>query len=209
MDGPQSVIFVVDDDPSIRRSLRNLLRSVGFQVEAFPSARDYLENPQIDAPGCLVADVRLPGMSGLDLQREVAGAAVPRPIVFITGHGDIPMAVQAIKGGAVEFLTKPFRDQDLLDAIHRAIDLDRHMRLARAELAELQSRFASLSSRECEVFEHVVTGLPNKHIAAALSLSEATVKVHRGQVMQKMCAASVADLVTMRSKLGTHLRPKS
>ena len=202
MTDPPSVVFVVDDDPSIRRSLTNLLRSVGFRVETFPTAIDYLKSPQIDAWGCLVVDVRLPDMSGLDLQREVARAAAPRPIVFITGHGDIPMAVQAIKGGAVEFLTKPFREQDLLDAIRRAIDLDRHMRLARVELADLQGRFESLSPRECEVFEHVVAGLPNKQIAAALSLSEATVKVHRGQVMQKMCAGSLPDLVTMHAKLG-------
>jgi RNA polymerase sigma factor (sigma-70 family) len=202
MTDPPSVVFVVDDDPSIRRSLTNLLRSVGFRVETFPTATDYLKSPQIDTPGCLVVDVRLPDMSGLDLQREVTRAAAPRPIVFITGHGDIPMAVQAVKGGAVEFLTKPFRDQDLLDAIRRAIDLDRHMRLARVDLADLQGRFASLSPREREVFEHVVAGLPNKQIAAALGLSEATVKVHRGQVMQKMRADSLPDLVTMRAKLG-------
>jgi FixJ family two-component response regulator len=202
MTDPPSVVFVVDDDPSIRRSLTNLLRSVGFRVETFPTAIDYLKSSQIEGPGCLVVDVRLPDMSGLDLQREVARAAAPRPIVFITGHGDIPMAVHAIKGGAVEFLTKPFREQDLLDAIRRAIDLDRHMRLARVELADLQGRFALLSPRECEVFEHVVAGLPNKQIAAALSLSEATVKVHRGQVMQKMGAGSLPDLVTMRAKLG-------
>ncbi|MDQ4081039.1 MAG: response regulator [Gemmatimonadota bacterium] len=197
----QSVLFVVDDDPSVRRSLTNLLRSVGFQVQAFSTAREYLASPEVDALGCLVVDVRLPGMSGLDLQREVARAAVPRPIVFITGHGDIPMAVQAIQGGAVEFLTKPFRDQDLLDAIRRAIDLDHHMRLARINLAELQRRFASLSPRESEVFEHVVAGLPNKQIATALTVSEATVKVHRGQVMHKMGAVSLPDLVTMHAKL--------
>ena len=197
-----SVIFVVDDDPSVRRSLTNLLRSVGFQVEAFSTASEYLASPEVDAPGCLVVDVRLPGMSGLDLQREVDRAAVPRPIVFITGHGDIPMAVQAIKGGAVEFLTKPFRDQDLLDAIRRGIDLDRHDRRARANLADLQRRFASLSPREREVFEHVVAGLPNKQIATALAVSEATVKVHRGHVMHKMGAVSLPDLVTMRAKLG-------
>ena len=198
----QSVIFVVDDDPSVRRSLTNLLHSVGFQVEAFSTALEYLASPEVDALGCLVVDVRLPGMSGLDLQREVARAAVPRPIVFITGHGDIPMAVQAIKAGAVEFLTKPFRDQDLLDAIRRGIDLDHHMRLTRADLADLRRRFASLSPRECEVFEHVVAGLPNKQIATALTLSEATVKVHRGQVMHKMGAVSLPDLVTMSAKLG-------
>jgi RNA polymerase sigma factor (sigma-70 family) len=198
----QPVVFVVDDDPSIRRSLTNLLRSMGFRVETFTTADEYRHSAQVDAPGCLVLDVRLPGMSGLDLQREMSRSGAPRPIVFITGHGDVPMAVEAIKGGAVEFLTKPFRDQDLLDAIRRAIDLDRHMRRARGELADLQRRFESLSPREREVFEHVVAGLANKRIAAELDVTEATVKVHRAQVMQKMRAESVPDLVTMRAKLG-------
>ena len=195
------VVFVVDDDPSIRRSLTNLLRSMEFRVETFTTADEYLQSAQVDAPGCLVLDVRLPGMSGLDLQREMSRFSAPRPIVFITGHGDVPMAVQAIRGGAVEFLTKPFRDQDLLDAIRRAIDLDRHMRHARGELADLQRRFESLSPREREVFERVVAGLANKRIAAELDVTEATVKVHRAQVMQKMRAESVPDLVTMRAKL--------
>ena len=202
MANPQPVVYVVDDDASVRRSLMNLLRSVGFQVEAFTAAQAYLESPQTDVPGCLVLDVRLPGMGGLDLQREMARINAPRPIVFITGHGDIPMAVQAIKSGAVEFLTKPFREQDLLDAIRRAIDLDRHMRQARADLSDLQRRFESLSPREREVLERVVAGLPNKQIAADLGVTEATVKVHRGQVMEKMQAASVPDLVTMNAKLG-------
>ncbi len=202
MADPQPVVYVVDDDASVRRSLMNLLRSVGFHVEGFTAAQGYLDSPQADAPGCLVLDVRLPGMSGLDLQREMARIKAPRPIVFITGHGDIPMAVQAIKGGAVEFLTKPFREQDLLDAIQRAIDLDRHMRRARADLSDLQQRFESLSPREREVLARVVAGLPNKQIAADLGVTEATVKVHRGQVMEKMRAASVADLVTMNAKLG-------
>ena len=203
MADPASVVFVVDDDLSMRRSLANLLRSVGFRVETFTTAQEYLEGTPVDAAGCLVLDVRLPGMSGLDLQREMARSREPRPIVFITGHGDVPMAVQAMKGGAVEFLTKPFREQDLLDAIRRAIDLDHHMRGARATRADLQSRFESLSPREREVFERVVAGLPNKQIAAELGLSEATVKVHRGQVMEKMRASSVPDLVTMSAKLGT------
>jgi RNA polymerase sigma factor (sigma-70 family) len=202
MADPQPVVYVVDDDASVRRSLINLLRSIGFHVEAFAAAQAYLESPQSDVPGCLVLDVRLPGMSGLDLQREMAKISAPRPIVFITGHGDIPMAVQAIKGGAVEFLTKPFREQDLLDAIRRAIDLDRHMRRARADLSDLQRRFESLSPREREVLERVVAGLPNKQIAIDLGVTEATVKVHRGQVMEKMRAASVPDLVTMNAKLG-------
>jgi FixJ family two-component response regulator len=204
MADPSSVVFVVDDDPSIRRSLTNLLHSVGFRVEAFTTANEYLESRPVDAPGCLVLDVRLPGMSGLDLQREMARTREPRPIVFITAHGDVPMAVQAMRGGAIEFLTKPFREQDLLDAIRRAIDLDRHMRGARANLAELQRRFESLSPREREVFGGVVAGLANKQIADELGVSEATVKVHRGQVMQKMEAASVPDLVTMSAKLGTN-----
>ena len=198
----QPVVFVVDDDPSIRRSLTNLLRSMEFRVETFTTADEYRQSAQVDAPGCLVLDVRLPGMSGLDLQREISQSSAPRPIVFITGHGDVPMAVQAIKGGAVEFLMKPFRDQDLLDAIRRAIDLDRHMRHARVELDDLQRRFESLSPREREVFERVVAGLANKRIAADLDVAEATVKVHRAQVMQKMRAESVPDLVTMRAKLG-------
>jgi RNA polymerase sigma factor (sigma-70 family) len=202
MADPQPVVYVVDDDASVRRSLMNLLRSVGFDVEGFAAPHDYLESAQADAPGCLVLDVRLPGMSGLDLQREIAKTRAPRPIVFITGHGDIPMAVQAIKGGAVEFLTKPFREQDLLDAIRRAIDLDRHMRRARADLSDLLRRFESLSPREREVLERVVAGLPNKQIAADLGVTEATVKVHRGQVMEKMRAGSVPDLVTMNAKLG-------
>jgi FixJ family two-component response regulator len=201
MADPTPVVFVVDDDVSMRRSLANLLRSVGFGTEVFATAQEYLASAPVDAPGCLVLDVRLPGMSGLDLQRETARSRQPRPIVFITGHGDVPMAVQAMKGGAVEFLTKPFREQDLLDAIRRAIDLDRHMRSARATLEDLETRFESLSSREREVFERVVVGLPNKQIAAELGLSEATVKVHRGQVMQKMHASSVPDLVTMHAKL--------
>ena len=201
MANPEAVVFIVDDDPSIRRSLTNLLRSVGLRAETFTTAHEYVNSPQIDAPGCLVLDVRLPGMSGLDLQSEMSRSKAPRPIVFITGHGDIPMAVQAVKRGAVEFLTKPFREQDLLDAIQRAIDVDRHLRHARSDLADLQQRFKSLSRREREVFERVVAGLANKLIGAELGLSEATVKVHRRQVMEKMRADSVPDLVTMRAKL--------
>jgi FixJ family two-component response regulator len=206
MADPSPVVFVVDDDLSIRRSLTNLLRSIGFRVEAFTSAQEYRNSTAVDAPGCLVLDVRLPGMSGLDLQRDMASCGEPRPIVFITGHGDVPMAVQAMKGGAVEFLTKPFREQDLLDAIRRGIDLDRHLRSARATLADLQIRFESLSPREREVFQRVVAGLPNKRIADELGVSEATVKVHRGQVMEKMHANSVPDLVTMHAKLSPRER---
>ena len=206
MADPSPVVFVVDDDLSMRRSLANLLRSVGFRVESFTTAQEYLESAPVEAPGCLVLDVRLPGMSGLDLQREIARSRKRRPIVFITGHGDVPMAVQAMKDDAIEFLMKPFREQDLLDAIRRAIDLDSHMRSAQAVLADLETRFESLSPREREVFQRVVAGLPNKQIAAELSLSEATVKVHRGQVMEKMHASSVPDLVTMHAKLSPRER---
>ena len=206
MADPSPVVFVVDDDLSMRRSLANLLRSVGFRVESFTTAQEYLESAPVEAPGCLVLDVRLPGMSGLDLQREIARSRKPTPIVFITGHGDVPMAVQAMKDGAIEFLMKPFREQDLLDAIRRAIDLDSHMRSAQAVLADLETRFESLSPREREVFQRVVAGLPNKQIAAELSLSEATVKVHRGQVMEKMHASSVPDLVNMHAKLSPRER---
>jgi len=206
MADPSPVVFVVDDDLSMRRSLANLLRSVGFRVESFTTAQEYLESAPVEAPGCLVLDVRLPGMSGLDLQREIARSRKRRPIVFITGHGDVPMAVQAMKGGAIEFLMKPFREQDLLDAIRRAIDLDSHLRSAQAVLADLETRFESLSPREREVFQRVVAGLPNKQIAAELSLSEATVKVHRGQVMEKMDASSVPDLVNMHAKLSPRER---
>jgi len=195
-------VFVVDDDEGMREALQSLLRSVGLQVITFASAREFLTRPRPDAPACLVLDVRLPDLSGLDLQRELVAAQLDFPIIFITGHGDIPMTVQAMKAGAVEFLTKPFRDQALLDAVAQALEKARAARAQRAGRAELQERYAHLTPREREVLELVVAGLLNKQIASTLGLSEITVKVHRGQVMQKMGAESVTDLVRMADRLG-------
>jgi len=197
------IVFVVDDDAGIRNSLRRLITSVGSTVEVFPSARAFLEARRPDAPGCLVLDVRLPGLSGLDLQRELAATDAELPIVFLTGHGDIPMSVHAMKAGAVEFLTKPFRAQELLDAIRSAIERDRTMRAERQERTELRRRYASLTPRERDVLERIVAGLLNKQIAGELGTSEATVKEQRGHVMAKMQAGSVADLVRLASRLGS------
>ena len=198
---PDPVVFVVDDDASLRHALTNLLRSVGLRVETFGSAREFLAGPRPDAPGCVVLDVRLPGLSGLDLQRELAAAQIDLPIIFITGYGDIPMTVQAMKAGAVEFLTKPFRDQDLLDAIQQALARDRVAWRQRAALAAVRQCYDRLTPREREVMRFVVAGWLNKQIAAELGTSEIMVKVHRGQVMRKMQAASVADLVRMAAQL--------
>ena len=201
MNPEQSMVFVVDDDVSMRESLTNLLRSVGHNVETFGSAQEFLSSKRPDAAGCLVLDIRLPGISGLDLQRELAREDTEIPIIFITGHGDIQMSVRAIKAGAVEFLTKPFRDQDLLDAVRQAIDRDREGRRKRADIAELRRRYESLSSREHEVMDMVTRGLPNKQIAGELNVSEATVKLHRGRLMHKMRANSLADLIKMAERL--------
>lgn len=204
MTAAEAMVFVVDDDVGTRESLKNLIRSVGLRVEAFASAQDFLRSTRPDVPGCLVLDVRLPGLSGLDLQKRMAEVELAIPIVFITGHGDIPMSVRAMKAGAVEFLTKPFRDQDLLDAIQQALERDRNAREQRAEIAELRSRYRLLTPRELEVMALVVTGLLNKQIAGELGTSEASVKVHRQHVMEKMRAGSLAALVRMADRVGIH-----
>ena len=198
----QELVFVIDDDASMRTSLSSLFRSVGLKVEVFDSAADFLKVGRPDAASCLVLDVRLPGVSGLDFQAELVKANIRIPIVFITGHGDIPMTVKAMKAGAVEFLTKPFREQDLLDAVRLGLERDRTRRAGEAILSELRGRFEALTSREQEVMAFVTSGLMNKQIAADLGVSEITVKVHRGNVMRKMSAKSLADLVRMADVLG-------
>ena len=202
MSETDGLVFIVDDDASMRESLKNLIRSVGLRVEAFTSAQEFLRSKRPDVPGCLVLDVRLKGLSGLDLQKRIAEADMEIPIIFISGHGDIPMTVQAMKAGAVEFLTKPLRDQDLLDAIQHALERDRKTREQREETQKLRRRFESLTQREREVMGLVVTGLLNKQIAAELGTSETTIKIHRHQVMEKMAASSVAELVRMSDRLG-------
>jgi len=204
-----SVVFVVDDDPSVRRAIKRLVKSVGLQVELFGSAQEFLRSERPNAPSCLVLDIRLPGISGLDLQRELPAANIHIPIIFITAHGDIPMTVRAMKAGAVEFLTKPFRDQDLLDAIHFALERDYSRRLQEAEVAKLRDRYELLTPREREVLPLVVSGLPSKQIADAIGATEATVKVHRSQLMRKMGANSVADLVRMAEKMEIPVLSKS
>jgi FixJ family two-component response regulator len=206
MSEPDGLVFIVDDDASLRESLKNLIRSVGLRVEAFASAQEFLRSKRPDVPGCLVLDVRLQGLSGLDLQKRIAEADMEIPIIFISGHGDIPMTVQAMKAGAVEFLTKPLRDQDLLDAIQHALERDRKAREEREENQSLRRRFASLTQREREVMALVVTGLLNKQIAGELGTSETTVKIHRHQVMEKMAANSVAELVRMSDIIGISTR---
>jgi FixJ family two-component response regulator len=197
-----SVVFVVDDDPSVRRAIKRLVESVGLRVEGFGTAQEFLRSQRPDVPSCLVLDVRLPGISGLDFQRELREADIHIPIVFISAHGDIPMTVRAMKAGAVEFLTKPFRDQELLDAIQQGLERDHARRAQEMEVAKLRERFESLTPRERELLPWVVSGLLNKQIADAIEASEATVKAHRSHLMRKMDASSIADLVRMTEKLG-------
>lgn len=198
-----AIVYVIDDDDLVRRGLESMIKSVGLRVQGFASARDYLEAKRRDAPGCLVLDVRLPGLSGLDLQRQLTEMQIQTPIIFITGHGDIPMTVRAMRAGALEFLTKPVRGQDLLDAIQRAIARDQELRKEKSEITELREKFASLTPREMEVLKLVVAGSLNKQIAFELGASELTIKTHRARVMDKTQAESLAHLVRMFERLKT------
>ena len=206
MAAERPVVFVIDDDPSMRHAVEDLVASVGLEPRAFATPQEFLQAKRADAPSCLVLDVRLPGASGLAFQEELARAGVPLPVIFITGHGDIPMSVRAIKAGAVEFLCKPFREQELLDAVHAGIERNRVQRQATAAVAELEQRFATLTRREREVMALVIGGHANKRIAAKLGVAEGTVKVHRGQIMHKMHAQSIQELVRMGDLLA---KPKS
>lgn len=209
MSQPDAVIAIVDDDPSAREGLSSLIRSAGLQIETFATAQEFLARPGPEAPSCLVLDLQLPGLSGLDLQKRMAEVGLEIPIVFLTGHGNIPASVQAMKAGAVEFLTKPFDDGELLQAIHEAVQRDRHSRQQNAEKRYLQDRYESLTAREQEVMQFVVCGLLNKQIAAELDITEFTVKIHRGRVMRKMHADSLADLVRIAGNLGIHSPKRS
>ena len=200
-----AVIAIVDDDLSVREGLSSLIRSAGWRVETFASAQEFLARPRAETPSCLVLDLQMPGLSGLDLQKRMGAVGLEIPIVFLTGHGNIPASVQAMKAGAVEFLTKPFDDQELLRAVQEAIERDRRTRKQHADLRELQDRYESLTAREREVMQQVVSGLLNKQVAAELNIAEYTVKIHRGRVMRKMHADSLADLVRMAESLG--IRP--
>jgi FixJ family two-component response regulator len=204
------VIAIVDDDPSVRRGLERLIRSLGWQAETFASAQEFLDRPRTEAPGCLVLDLQLPGLSGLDLQKRMAETGLETPIVFLTGHGDIPASVKAMKAGAVEFLTKPVDEQDLLNAIQEAVERGRRNREHQAETRNLRDRYQSLTPREQEVMQQVISGSPNKQVAADLNITEDTVKFHRGHIMRKLRADSLADLVRMAESLGIRLqRPTS
>ena len=205
----RAVVFVIDDDASMRAALENLVSSVGLDTRSFASAQEFLAAPRPDHPACLVLDVRLPGISGLALQEELARSGIPLPIVFITGHGDVPMTVRAMKAGAVEFLTKPFDEQALLDAIHAAIERDRKRRSAAAASAELRARYETLTERERQVMRLVAAGRANKQVAAELGVSVVTVKVHRAQVMHKLGASSIADLVRIADQVGVAPIPKA
>jgi FixJ family two-component response regulator len=198
----EPIVFIVDDDLSVRRSTERLVKSAGFQVQTFTSAREFLASPRPEGPACLVLDVRMPGLSGMDLQRELMQSGIHIPIIFITGHGDIPMSVRAMKAGAVEFLTKPFRSRSLLDAVRAAIERDRSAQKERSETGELRQRYEQLTPREREVMALIAAGLLNKQAASELATTERTIKFHRSHIMQKMRAESLADLVRMAEKLG-------